>query len=260
MAMATDPVRQPEISDEALRFYREEGYLLLPGLISREAAETLRGEVMGIMEVIGLGKTKLRQTTEYLPGSALETFINSPHLLTVAATLMEGASTLYMPFTAVKSGTEPGEAVGGGEFHFHQDNQYTRFDGPGINLWVALTPMRQDNGCLRIVPRSHLNGTLASQQSPDGDSHKTVTYEVTESVPIQMEPGDCVAFSRLTLHGSGPNHTSEHRVAYAVQYHRDDVNFSVDGGQTWKHLKTNPRWRTGPVEKITPPQGKADGH
>ena len=79
------------------------------------------------MDLIGLPVTKLKQTHEYLEGSALDGFVNSPGLLSLAEQLMEGSSTLYLPFTAVKS-------PGGGRFHFHQDNQYTRFDGPGIWL------------------------------------------------------------------------------------------------------------------------------
>lgn len=243
-----------QISPEELKQYKEEGYVVLKGLLSPAFAADLKAEVMGIMEQIGLGTTKLKQTTEYLAGGRIDRLANSPELLAVAATLMEGPSTLYMPFTAVKSGG------GGGEFHFHQDNQYTRFDGPGINLWCALTPMTEANGCLKVVPYSHMHGTLPSAQSPDGDSHRTITFQPEEFVSVLMEPGDCVAFSRLTVHGSGPNTTGEHRVAYAIQYHRNDVNFSTDGGQTWASLLEKPRWKTGPVATITVPKGKLDGH
>jgi 2-oxoglutarate-dependent dioxygenase len=241
------------LTDEEIRFYQEEGYLVLRGLITPDVSETLRSEVMGIMEIIGLGQTKLKQSAEYLPGSGLDAFVNSPVLLSLAEALMGGPSTLYMPFTAVKSGG------GGGQFHFHQDNQYTRFDGPGINLWTALSPMTEENGCLQVVPRSHLNGTLPSH-SPDGDGHKAVTFDPEDFVSVSMDPGDCIAFSRLTVHGSGPNVTAEPRVAYAVQYHRNDVNFSLDGGETWKFLKDNPRYSTKPVHEITVPKGKIEGH
>jgi hypothetical protein len=241
------------LTDEEVRFYQEEGYLILSNLIPPEAAETLLGEVMGIMEIIGLGQTKLKQSGEYLPGSGLDKLVNSPVLLSLAAGLMEGPSSLYLPFTAVKSGG------GGGQFHFHQDNQYTRFDGPGINLWTALSPMTEENGCLKVVPRSHLNGTLPSH-SPDADGHRAVTFEPEDFVSAIMNPGDCIAFSRLTVHGSGPNVSDEPRVAYAVQYYRDDVNYSLDGGETWKFLKENPRYNTKPVDKITVPKGKIEGH
>jgi 2-oxoglutarate-dependent dioxygenase len=251
---AGDPVVSADVPEGARQQYQQEGYVLLRGVISRDAAELLRREVMVIMDVIGLGQSKLRQTSEYLAGSGIDALVNSPNLLAIASALMEGPSTVYLPFTAVKSGG------GGGEFHFHQDNQYTCLDAPGNNLWIALTPMREDNGCIRVVPRSHLHGTLPSAESPDKDGHRTVTFQPEDFAPILMEPGDCLAFTRLTVHGSGPNTTDTHRVAYAVQFHRDDANYSTDAGETWKSAKEQPRWRTGPVEAITLPKDKLDGH
>ena len=241
------------LTEEEVRFYKDEGYLVLRNLIKPYTSEILHGEVMRIMEIIDLGQTKLKQSAEYLPESTLNSFVNSPVMLALAESLIGGPGTLYLPFTAVKSGG------GGGQFHFHQDNQYTRFDGPGINLWTALSPMTAENGCLQVVPRSHLSGTLASY-SPDGDGHKAVTFEPEEFVSVEMAPGDCIAFSRLTVHGSGPNRSDKPRVAYALQYHRNDVNFSLDSGETWQLLKDNPRYKTGPVTEITVPKGKIEGH
>lgn len=120
--------------------------------------------------------------------------------------------------------------------------------------------MTPENGCLQVVPKSHLHGTLESTESGDGDAHRKVKFEPTDFLPVRMRPGDCIAFSRLTVHGSGPNHLSTPRVAYAVQFHRDDVNWLDPETGQWKLLKTNPRWRTGPVASISVPTGKTDGH
>jgi 2-oxoglutarate-dependent dioxygenase len=74
-----------------------------------------------------------------------------------------------------------------------------------------------------------------------------------------MRPGDAIAFSRLTLHGSGANNTNEPRVAYAVQFHRDDVEATWDGET--RLLKTQQRWGVAPVDEITPPTARSqDGH
>jgi 2-oxoglutarate-dependent dioxygenase len=251
-APVPDPVQPHPLVEQDITRYREEGYLLLPGLITAEDAAALHDEVLAIMDAIGLPLTKLRQTTEYLAGSKLDAFINSPRLLALAAQLMEGPSTVYMPFTAVKS------AQGGGRFHFHQDNQYTRFDGPGLNLWTALSAMSPDNGCLQVVPRSHLQGTLASELSGDGDQHKKVTWEPTDFLPLAMRPGDCVAFSRLTIHGSGANTADAPRVAYAVQFHRNDVHALQ--GDEWQLLTDFPRWNVRPVAALSVPAEKQDGH
>jgi hypothetical protein len=254
---ATTPspiVPSTTLTDEQITRYQEEGYLLLPGLISRESARALHDEVLDIMDKIGLGMSKLRQTSEYLAGGTLDSFVNSPELKAIAEQLIGGPGSLYLPFTAVKS------AGGGGQFHFHQDNQYTRFDGPGINLWFALSPMTAENGCLRMIPGSHRAGTLESQESGDGDAHRKITWEPEEFVPLLMEPGDCVAFTRVTIHGSGPNTSDSPRVAYAVQYHRDDVRIKIEGHEEPVLLKEHPKYHVRPVKEITVPKEKLDGH
>lgn len=252
-AVAAGPlIRRHSLSRDQVAEYEREGSLLLRGLISPKDAVQLRQEVLAIMETIGLGMTKLRQSHEYLRGSGLDALINSPHLRDIAEQLMGGPSTLYLPFTAVKS------ANGGGKFDFHQDNQYTRLDAPGINLWIALNEMTPDNGCLQIAPRSHLAGTLDAEVLNDG--HRKVTLEPSDFVSVVMEPGDCLAFTRLTVHGSGPNITDQPRVAYAVQFHRDDARATWAGQDEPVLLKDHPRWSTGPVDRITPLQGQLDGH
>lgn len=239
-----DPIRAHHLTDMEVSFYQKEGYLMLPNTLSEDFARALRAEVLEILRIIGLGKTKLRQTKQYLAGSCVDGLVNSANLVKLAARLMQGPSTLHSPFTAVKS-------PGGTEFHFHQDNQYTRFDGPGINFWFALEEMSPENGCLLIAPRTHLNGTIEGTESPDKDGHRTVERIPDHVLPARMRTGDCVAFSRLTVHGSGFNATNEPRVAYAVQFFRDDVRALHPDGE-WRLLKAFPRIDPRPVAEITP--------
>lgn len=253
--MNSELLRYSQLSANEIHFYNLVGYLRLPGLIRPQAADALAEEVLEVMEGLGVArealriartsKDKLRQSRQYLAGSNLERLIHSEALNALAGQLMGGPSTLYLPFTAVKSGG------GGGRFHFHQDNQYTRFDGPGINLWFALGEMTPDNGCLQIAPGTHLGGTIDSVESEDRDGHRTVAVEPKAFLPLRMMPGDAVAFTRLTLHGSGANITDQPRLAYAVQFHRDDVRATRDG-EDLGLLKANPRFDVGPVRAFTP--------
>ena len=190
-----------ELTDNEVRFYKGSGYLSLPGLISAEDAAALAEEVLQVMEGLGISredlrrattsKDKLRQSRQYMAHWTMARLIHSDGLLAIAARLMGGPSSLYMPFTAVKSGG------GGGRFHFHQDNQYTRFDGPGINIWFALGEMSPENGCLQVASGSHLQGTLASVESADQDGHRMVAAEPEDFLPLRMMPGDAVAFYAL---------------------------------------------------------------
>lgn len=244
------------VSQAEIKQYKADGYLLLKGVVNPDEAQALYEDVMGIMEIIGLGHTKLRQTAQYLLGSALEAYVKSGPLKGIATALMESPAHLYLPFTAVKSGG------GGGRFHYHQDGNYTRYvQGQGINLWTALVPMREENGGLKIVPGSHISGEKPSENAGDGDNHRKVAGGEPEGARlIEMEPGDVVAFTRWTVHGSGPNETNQHRAAYAMQFHSDDAVAVFDGGEHL--LRENPRFKDiwGVTEIIPDNAGKRDGH
>ncbi|MFC7624919.1 phytanoyl-CoA dioxygenase family protein [Microlunatus sp. GCM10028923] len=245
------------LTDSEVEFYKREGYLSLPGLVDSRAVERLRNEVFAVLEANGVPRAglnratetadKLRQCPQYLAGSALDELINGDATLAVAARLIGGTAHRYLPFTAVKAGG------GGGTMHFHQDNNYTRHDPAlgSINLWVALGDMTPENGCLQIVPRSH-RAQLDSRSSDDGDTHRQVDVDPLQCLPIRMRPGDAVAFSRWTVHGSGPNVTEEPRVAYALQYHRDDVRWLDTETDSWRLLIETPRMATPPVTTLGP--------
>jgi hypothetical protein len=245
------------LTDSEVEFYKREGYLPLPGLVDSSAVEQLREEVFAVLEANGVPRAglnratdtadKLRQCPQYLAGSALDELINGEATLAVAARLIGGPAHRYLPFTAVKAGG------GGGTMHFHQDNNYTRHDPAlgSINLWVALGDMTPDNGCLQIVPRSH-RAQLDSRSSDDGDTHRQVDVDPLQCLPIRLRPGDAVAFSRWTVHGSGPNVTAEPRVAYALQYHREDVRWLDTETDSWRLLIETPRMATPPVTALGP--------
>ena len=245
-----DPLTLRAITPAELTFYKAEGYVVLRQLIPTDTAARLHGEIMDIMDQIGLPVVKLKQTGEYLRGSTLDSYVHSAHLLSLAEQLLEGPSTRYLPFTA-------GKSPGGGKFSFHQDNQYTRHDGPSINLWTAMMPMGEAEGSLQVLPRSHLNGTLESKAQDDGD-HRMITFDAKNWVQPTMQAGDCIAFSRLTVHGSGENRSALPRVSYAMQFHRNDTKAFFDN--RWELLSTRPRFHCPAVDRITVPKGKTDGH
>jgi len=245
------------VTPEQKEAYDRDGYVVIRGLVSPDSAGLICDDVVDIMAQLGSEQSKLRQTMRYLSGSSIDRLVNSRLLHSAACTLMGGPSSVYLPFTAYKS------ANGGGRFHFHQDNNYTHFDGPGINFWFAVTEMTEDNGCLQVVPGSHLSGTLESVESPDKDGHRTVTFEPEDFVSVLMQPGDCIAFTRNTVHGSGANITDKPRVGYAVQFYRDDVKAWRPGEPEYFLLKSRPRSEVLPVAYIVDPVGgpeDLDGH
>lgn len=220
---AADPVRLFSLTDDEVGFYCTEGYIILPGLLDPQQVGPLHDETLELIDHDRPPHAKLQQTSRVFASGLLEKLATSENLRVLASRLMEGESSLHNPFTAVKAG-------GGGRFHFHQDNQYTTFEGPGINFWFALVDVAPENGALQIVPRSHLEGTtFEGVPSGDGDEYLKIDWEPEYFLPLRLRAGDAVAFNRLTIHGSCANTTDRPRVAYGVQFFRNDVRALVDG-------------------------------
>jgi 2-oxoglutarate-dependent dioxygenase len=234
-----------KLDEMEIKMYKKQGFLVIPGLIDPQKVNAVRNEVLNNVRLAcGSKSSKLAQTGQYTKDSLLDSMINSEEALSIVEQLLGGASTVYLPFSAVKS------ANGGGEFHFHQDNQYTTLDGPALNMWIAMNDMTPENGCLGICPGSHKAGTLESVESPDKDTHRTVNYKIEEFLPLRMRAGDAVVFDRLTVHGSGKNLTNRDRVAYAIQFNRNDVNARFQGETEFIPLSIRPRSNTKPVDAI----------
>lgn len=114
---------------------------------------------------------------------------------------------------------------------FHQDDGYGRLDPPlDLTLWVALVDTDQRNGCLWIVPGSHRAGLLPHDQAGVNPLLREAAAP-QDAVAVPMRAGEGVAFTGLTLHGSGPNHSDTARPSLFVRYCDPHVKMVSEGGR-----------------------------
>ena len=122
---------------------------------------------------------------------------------------------------------------------WHHDQNYWPVDGRQIcSIWIALDRVDRSNGRVGFVRGSHhwpqrfqpMDFTSMSpvpdpdyQPVPDIDGNRDA-YEI---LAWDLEPGDCVVFSGLCLHGAPGNETARTRRAVSVRYTGDDVRFAV---------------------------------
>ena len=106
----------------------------------------------------------------------------------------------------------------GSEKPWHQDNAYfdwTPLDGV-IGVWIALDPATVDNGCMQIVPGSHLDGPAPHYHDRDCQlPDQRVAVQRVNVVPLK--PGGVLFFSSLLHHGTPANTSSQRR--RALQFH-----------------------------------------
>jgi ectoine hydroxylase-related dioxygenase (phytanoyl-CoA dioxygenase family) len=113
----------------------------------------------------------------------------------------------------------------------HQDNGYGRLEPPeDVTVWIALTPVTLDNGCLRVVPGSHRVGLLDHGAAGINPALREARA-AGAPVAVELGPGEALAFTGLTLHGSGPNLTNAARTAFYVRYCAPHVRMMSEGGK-----------------------------
>ena len=78
-----------------------------------------------------------------------------------------------------------------------------------------------ENGCLRVVPGSHLAGKWRTRDDGDRFAHNEIdtgAYAGVQSVPLEVPGGSVVWFGSLLAHQSSPNVSDKERRALLYSY------------------------------------------
>lgn len=66
-----------------------------------------------------------------------------------------------------------------------------------VNFLIATTHFTEENGATRVLPGSHVWPDFEAAGNPE------------DTIPAEMEPGDCLFISGKTIHGGGSNRTED---------------------------------------------------
>lgn len=225
------------LSDDQIAFYRENGYLLVKGLLTRDEAREYREEshaliarlnrdvdpTWGSARALGMSsgmssatavRTELKHChdTQFY-SAAFGRLLLDPRFTDVAAALM-GTPNVQLHHT--KLFIKPPEK--GSPFPMHQDHPFF----PHARDSVAAAIFHFDDapdvkGCVRVVPGSHRQGAIPHES--EGGWHLPFSqWPLEDAVPCEAEAGDVLFFSYFLVHGSGVNTSDEARTTWLVQF------------------------------------------
>jgi len=113
----------------------------------------------------------------------------------------------------------------GHETPWHQDGHYWPIRPLATcTVWVALDESVVENGCLRVIPRSHLarishphlhedRQDLALQQRLGGEH-----FDEGAAVDLELQPGQMSMHDVYMIHGANANRSPKRRAGVALRY------------------------------------------
>jgi hypothetical protein len=234
-------IEVPQIVSEAqVRAFVEDGYLVVPDLITPEEIEALRRDTVFLARG-GYPCESLKPLSPDLSDAeALQNIlcIHQPHFISPVMAqhvchpkicgILSQITAAHLPYwdgsvkcmqsmLFVKPPQFQGQA-------WHQDEIYipTR-DRSLIGAWTAMDDATIENGCLWVLPGSHRAGYLYPQRghnNPDEFDFAQESYGFDDSkeVPVEVNTGSVVFFNGYLLHRSRKNRGTTYRRVLVNHY------------------------------------------
>lgn len=206
------------VSEQQIQDYNEQGFLVMRGLFSETEVASFKAHFEGMRLRENVGKDQRQFATNdplYIyprimqphrrDEVSLQWLIDIRLNEVITAVLGEEPLAVQTMFYFKPPGAR-GQAL-------HQDQYYLRVQpGTCMAAWMAVDDCDDENGCLRVVPGSHIWPLLCTIEADTKESFTDVTVplpEGVEAVPVIMQAGDVLFFNGQIVHGSLPNNTSD---------------------------------------------------
>lgn len=216
-------VKQGILSPENITFYKEQGYLVAPHLLDSASIDVLRtetaeifrgrrGHIDGLVEVEGLSDAEVlkKYVAIHFPhkiSDVIRTCLFHRQVIDILTGIVSSNLKCMQSMLFVKAPGKAGQS-------WHQDEYYipTR-DKSLVGAWIAIDNATVENGCLWIIPGSHIPGYMIKRVPNDSNEYADVDtadvsgYEEAAMIPVEVKSGTVVFFNGYTLHSSRRNST-----------------------------------------------------
>ena len=232
-----------------LEFFREHGYLIREDVFSREEIVRLQ---MSVEQAVSSafnqsvdGNTyildgkrfvdvdSMTVQFEHMPGTDtirviepvqhlhpdLESLVTDQRIVMPIRSIIGTEVSVWTNKLNLKRGPE------GSGFGWHQDSPYWIHDSDHVdllpNVYLAFDDATEENGCLRVIDRSHRQGCLpgtADGSQLGGFFTDPNCFDEADAVSLELSAGSMAFFDAHTIHGSNPNQTEAARRAIVMTY------------------------------------------
>lgn len=234
-------------TDEQVRSYHEDGYLLLPGVFSAEELQLFRDELPVLFaqdtpaRVLEKGTGVVRSVYgSHTQSEPFARLVRDPRILEPARRVLDDEVYVHQFKINAK------QAFGGEVWEWHQDYVFWRNeDGMPtarvVNVVLYLDEVNEFNGPLFLLPGSHKHGVIEPRVREKGDGAGAMgmswasdvaadlTYSISKETMVELverhgmvsscgPAGSVLLFHPDLVHGSSPNMSPFDRVLAMATY------------------------------------------
>ena len=211
--------------------YNEEGYLAPIDVMSSQEAEKFCANYYRVQKENDTDLTLILRSKPHLVFPWLFNLVKNPAVTGPVSSILGPNLLAWGTSFFAKPANEPSFVS------WHQDANYWGLEPHDVlTAWIAFTPSLRENGCMRIIPGSHLKGSLEHKDTFSKDNLLTRGQEISvqvdekEAKAIILSPGQMSLHHVSIVHGSDPNTSSIDRVGFAIRYISTHVK--QNGGRT----------------------------
>lgn len=237
-AMQQQQERTAPLTAEQLKFYEENGYVIISQGCSEDLIDAYNAHIYTIRsaEEIPAWASPWKHGKEINENDRFSVRLFNPHLHNgfslqmMKLPIVRGALAQLLGDEAVgvqsmyfyKQPGSPGQAA-------HQDYYYIRNEpNTMIAGYIAMEDVDTENGCLWVIPGSQKLGLLPHGKVKNIQEHEPWTDEtegvdLAQEIPVPLKKGDVLFFHNLLIHSSTRNRSvTRWRRTYVCHYIRHD--------------------------------------
>jgi non-haem Fe2+, alpha-ketoglutarate-dependent halogenase len=204
------------LSLEQVRFFQSEGYLFPLRSMSPEEGALCLADIEKYEGQAGEEVQKSLKFKAHLLFMRIFNSVTGPAVLDVVEDLLGPNILLFASAFFVKD-PHDGRFVS-----WHEDSAYMGFDPPeAVTVWTGLSDSTREMGCLRVIPKSHLQPAEKLKHVETFDKKNLLSrgqtlqnVDETLAVDIETRAGQCEAHHIRLVHGSKDNRSNQRRVGF----------------------------------------------
>jgi len=235
---------------EQVEQFKREGYVAPLRAVTTEQVREFRRRIEGFEEKLG------HDSEGYFK---IKAHIAAPWMVDLAfhPTVVDAVEDLIGPNILLLGSSLFAKQARDPRFvSWHQDSAYFGLTPhKEVTAWIAFTDSNEGNGCVRVMPRTHLGPALDHEERLGTDTHnmlsraQTITsLDEAKAVNLVLNAGEFSLHHEQTAHASHANASDDRRIGLAFFYIPTSVASSkvrrsallVRGTDEYKHWDSDP--------------------